>query len=191
MIKRIVNKLSSIIWYYSNRNKFGYLSPSSHLQNNIRIDGKCGIELHDDVIIQRGSWIASVPLTGNKTSILRIGKNSVIGNYNHIYATSSIIIEDEVLTADKVYISDCTHSYEDVGTPVIQQAIKQLKEVVIGRGAWIGENVCIIGASVGKNSVIGANSVVTKDIPDYSVAVGSPAKVIKRFDKNINTWIKC
>lgn len=59
---------------------------------------------------------------------------------------------------------------------------------MIGNVAWIGENVCIIGASVGKNSVIGANSVVTRDIPDFCVAVGSPARVIKKFDFSDECW---
>ena len=54
----------------------------------------------------------------------------------------------------------------------------------------MGENVCIIGASVGKHCVIGANSVVTKDIPDYSIAVGTPAKIIKRYDFNKERWCK-
>ena len=73
------------------------------------------------------------------------------------------------------------HGYENTKIPVKHQPLKQLKEVTIGEGSWIGENVCIIGASVGKNSVVGANSVVTNDIPPFSVAVGSPARVIKEY----------
>jgi acetyltransferase-like isoleucine patch superfamily enzyme len=61
---------------------------------------------------------------------------------------------------------------------------------VIGEGSWLGENVCVIGASIGKHCVIGANSVVTKDIPDYSVAVGIPAKVIKKYNFNKCEWEK-
>ena len=190
MITRIFKKISNIVWYISNRRKFAFLSSSVWLQKNIRIDGEDGIELQDGVVIQRGSWIASVPLTGKDSSLLRIGANTVIGNYNHIYATSSIIIENDVLTADKVYISDCSHSYEDVNIPIIKQQIKQLSNIVIGRGAWIGENVCIIGASVGRNSVIGANSVVTHNIPDYCVAVGIPARVIKKYNFNTQKWEK-
>ena len=75
--------------------------------------------------------------------------------------------------------------------PVKYQPIKQLNEVYIGDGCWIGENVCIIGASIGKNSVIGANAVVMKDIPDYCVAVGAPARVIKKYDFDLQEWIKC
>ena len=68
--------------------------------------------------------------------------------------------------------------------------MKQLNEVLIGEGSWIGENVCIIGASVGKNSIVGANSVVTNNIPDYCVAVRAPARVIKRYDNKDNQWVK-
>jgi acetyltransferase-like isoleucine patch superfamily enzyme len=72
----------------------------------------------------------------------------------------------------------------------MDQPIQQIHEVEIGEGAWIGENVCIIGASVGKGCVIGANSVVTKNIPDYCVAVGAPAKIIKRYSFELNEWLK-
>ncbi|RQM78988.1 acyltransferase, partial [Aeromonas dhakensis] len=60
--------------------------------------------------------------------------------------------------------------------------------VTINEGAWLGENVCVIGASVGKNSVVAANSVVTKDVPDYTVVAGAPAKVIKKFNFDSQSW---
>ena len=74
--------------------------------------------------------------------------------------------------------------------PIKEQGIIQKKDVYIGDGSWLGENVCVIGASIGQHCVIGANSVVTKDIPDYSVAVGSPAKVIKRYNPETKQWGK-
>ena len=89
-----------------------------------------------------------------------------------------------MLTANNVYISDNSHDYENTEVPIISQPVKFKKRVQIGSGSWIGENVSIIGANVGKNSVIVANSVVTSDIPDYSVAVGAPAKVIKRVNQD-------
>ena len=187
----VLHRIRHLIWYLVNRRQYGYLSPRAYLQKNIRIDGKTGIELHKNSCVQRGSWIASVPVTGKKKSLLKIGEDCVLGNYNHIYASSSIIFEKEVLTADRVYISDCAHCYEDVSKSIIRQPIKQLNEIIIGEGAWLGENVCIIGASVGKHSIVGANSVVTKDIPDFSVAVGSPAKVVKRYDFILKEWVKC
>ena len=131
-----------------------------------------------------------MPLTGENECNLIIGEGTNIGHFNHIYATKSIIIGKKVLTADKVYISDNLHSYENINIPIIDQPIKQISTVEIGDGSWLGENVCVIGAKIGKNCVVGANSVVTKDVPDYCVAVGSPAKVIKRFCLNSNEWLK-
>ena len=60
---------------------------------------------------------------------------------------------------------------------------------MIGEGSWLGEHVCVIGASIGKHCVIGANAVVVHDIPDYSVAVGAPARVIKKFNEDSNSWV--
>lgn len=63
--------------------------------------------------------------------------------------------------------------------------------VVIGDGSWLGKNVVVIGnVSIGKNCVIAANSVVTKDVPDYSIAAGIPARVIKRYDFDRKEWVK-
>ena len=72
----------------------------------------------------------------------------------------------------------------------MEQPIIQNGTVEIGERSWLGENVCVLGAIIGKHCVIGANSVVTHDIPDYSVAVGAPAKVIRKYDFSSKEWIK-
>lgn len=175
-----------LIW---NRTRFKHLGKKSRIYKPLRVDGIESIYVSDNVIVHEGTWIAAVSNTGYIAQLV-LEDGATLGHFNHIYATQSIIIEKDVLTADKVYISDNLHSYEDVTLSVIKQPIKQCKPVVIGEGSWLGENVCVIGASVGKHCVIGANSVVTHDIPDFSVAVGAPAKVIKRYDAETNKWIK-
>lgn len=82
-----------------------------------------------------------------------------------------------------MYITDCDHEYRDINVPVIDQGIVQRGQMVsIGEGSYIGINAVIVGdVKIGKHCVIGANSVVTKDVPDYCVAVGSPARVIKKM----------
>lgn len=142
------------------------------------------------VTIQYKSWIEANPLTGEKEARLVIGNGCTIGHFNEIYATKSIIIEDNVLTADRVYISDNLHGYEDPDIPILKQPIKQKGTVRIGEGSWLGVGVAVIGANIGKHCVIGANAVVTHDIPDYSVAVGIPAKVIKRYNPYTERWEK-
>lgn len=121
---------------------------------------------------------------------IRIGNSVSIGHFCHIIGLYNINIESKVLIADKVFISDCTHNYEDISQPVIDQGVSKLSDVSIGEGSWIGENVCICGAHIGKHCVIGANSVVTRDIPDYSIAAGIPAKVVKKYDFNKHEWIR-
>lgn len=186
-ITKISAKLKSVLSYPSSFRHFG---KKSLILCPLQIDGKKNISVGDHVVVGEHSWLAAMPLTNNDKPQLIISNNCSIGNFNHIYATSEIVFEDSVLTADKVYISDNLHSYEDVSKPIIEQPIKQLKKIRIGEGSWIGENVCIIGASIGKHCTIGANSVVTHDIPDYSVAVGAPARVIKRYNKKTQMWEK-
>jgi len=92
-----------------------------------------------------------------------------------------------------VHIADHNHNYLNPTIHIYKQGVLAVENgrVHIGEGTWLGTNVVIVGnISVGKQCVIGANSVVTKDIPDYSVAVGIPAKVIKRYDFEQQQWIK-
>lgn len=193
----IAHILRAPTWVFNNRFllfnwwRFKKVGKGVRIINPLKIDGIGSITLGDGVIINDGTWLAAMPMTGKSNVELVISDGSCIGHYNHIYSTSSIVIERDVLIADKVYISDNLHSYENITLPIIKQQIKQCNKVVIGEGSWLGENVCVIGASVGKHCVIGANSVVTKNIPDYCVAVGIPAKVIKTYDTISQRWISC
>lgn len=128
-----------------------------------------------------------------KTKTLFIGNNVQINDFVHISAWNKVIIGNDVLIASRVYISDVSHgnlkSY-DISIPPNKQPL-YWKEVVIEDNVWIGENVCILpGVNVGRCSIIGAGSIVTKDIPAYSIAVGAPAKVIKKYDFNTQSWYK-
>ncbi len=192
-IELILNRIESLLyylfkfpWYYITLKELGR---HTRIKKPLKIEGYKNIAIGSNAVIGKFSWLAAVNLT-DKKSFLKIGSGCRIGNLNHIFATSSIIIEDNVLTADKVYISDNQHTYDSINIPILKQDIKQLNEIRIGEGTWIGENVCIIGASIGKNCVIGANSIVNKNIPDYCVAVGSPAKVIKKYCFEKKTWIR-
>ncbi len=153
-----------------------------------RLDGVQCIQLGESSLIQSRGWLYCVPVDGGAAQ-LAIGARCVFGYNNHIAAVRNVLIEDDVLTANNVYISDNLHEYEDIKTPIMQQPIRFKSSVRIGSGTWIGENACIIGANVGRNCVIGSNSVVTHDVPDYSVVVGAPAKVIRQFDQNLQKWV--
>jgi len=162
---------------------------TSTIVNPLRVKGK-GISIGKHCRIQEGTWLECNPLTDNPYPRLIIGNNCIIGHYNEIYSTSSIIIEDNVLTADRVYISDNLHGYADIDLPVVRQPIVQNGSVRIGDGSWLGVNVCVMGAKIGKHCVIGANSVVNSDIPDFCVAVGAPARIVKRYNPHTQKWEK-
>lgn len=180
----------AIIYAVFNWPFFGKMGRRVFVYSPLRIVGKRNVFIYDDVKIGYKTWLSAVPYTGCENCGLFIGRNSTIGNFNHIISTHSVVIEENVLTADKVYISDNIHGYDNILIPIKNQPIVQKNDVIIGEGSWLGENVCVIGAKIGKHCVIGANSVVTKDIPDYSVAAGSPARVIKRYNFENNRWEK-
>jgi len=134
---------------------------------------------------------------GGKPNQVLIGKNVEVGDYVHIGALDSVIIGDDVLMAGKVYISDHDHGIytgrgENTSLPTQIQSHKslQISPVRIGNNVWLGEGVCVLkGVEIGENSIIGAASVVTKSIPPNSIAVGSPARVIKQYDFALKEWI--
>ena len=123
---------------------------------------------------------------------VRIGSGSEIGERCRISIANSLEIGEKVLLSPNVYITDCDHEYRDVNVPVIDQGIVQRgQRVSIGDGSYIGINAVIVGnVKIGKHCVIGANSVVTKDVPDFCVAVGGPAKILRKCNKDTGEWEK-
>jgi acetyltransferase-like isoleucine patch superfamily enzyme len=114
--------------------------------------------------------------------VVRIGDRCLIGKGSAIVGHLSITIGDDVWTGHHVYITDQNHGYEDVELPISRQTMPE-RPVSIGDRSWLGHGAIVLpGASIGCHVVIGANSVVTGDIPDRCVAVGVPARVIRRHD---------
>jgi acetyltransferase-like isoleucine patch superfamily enzyme len=122
-------------------------------------------------------------------SKISIGKNVIIRPNTMLFADNrtdgaEIIIEDLVLIGSGVHFYVSNHRFDNPDLPIYHQGHYESKPIVVKNGAWIGANAIILpGVTIGKNSVVGAGSVVTKDIPDFSVAVGNPAKVIKNISK--------
>ena len=139
-----------------------------------------------------------VELNDNEESNKKIffGENIQINDYVHITAFQKVVIEDNVLIASKVYISDCSHgAYGKFGIHDHPLSIPKNRQiysspVTIKKNVWLGEGVCVLmGVTIGEGSIIGSNAVVSNDIPPFSIAVGCPAKVIKRFDETLQKWI--
>jgi len=119
------------------------------------------------------------------TPEISIGDNVTIGMNFHISAINRISIGNNVLTGKCITIVDNAHgktTYEDLQKAPKSRRLFAYGSVVIGNNVWIGDKVTIVGnLNIGDGAIIGSNSVVTKDVPPYSVCVGVPAKVIKQI----------
>lgn len=130
----------------------------------------------------------------NEEVVIKIGDNVQINDYVHIGAIEKIDIGDNVLIASKVFIADHNHgkySGDSQDTPFSIPKDRPLysEKVTIEKNVWIGEFVSVLpGVTIGEGSIVGTMSVVNKDIPPYSIAVGSPARVIKKYNFNKKLW---
>ena len=119
------------------------------------------------------------------TPAITIGSNSKIGEYSHITACNRITIGNGMLTGRFILITDNSHgslSLNNSSIPPIKRPLVSKGEIVIGNNVWLGDKVTICGGvHIGDNVIIGANSVVTRDIPANSMAAGIPARVIKQI----------
>ena len=117
--------------------------------------------------------------------ILKIGNNVNLESDCHISAINKVEIEDDVLIASFVYISDHSHGEinpEILKVPPLERPLTSKGPIRICNNVWIGEKVSILsGVTIGEGSIIGANSVVTKNIPPFCIAAGCPAKIIKKL----------
>lgn len=110
---------------------------------------------------------------------IHIGDHASIQPYAHIAAAAPLRIGAYVLTGSHIFITDHDHDFADLAQPVAYQPLA-VAPVTVDDYAWLGENVVILkGVTVGHHAVIGANSVVTRDVPAYAIAAGAPARVIK------------
>ena len=152
---------------------------------NVYIGKHCSLKGKNNIVLEDGVTVRPYVQIWSGGGTVRIGRGSEIGERCRISIANSLEIGEKVLLSPNVYITDCDHEYRDVDVPVIDQGIVQRgQRVTIGEGSYIGINAVIVGnVNIGKHCVVGANSVVTKDVPDYCVAVGSSARVIKNIEK--------
>jgi acetyltransferase-like isoleucine patch superfamily enzyme len=152
--------------------------PTNTLYNEHYIHVGSGTMIGPHCTLSAGMMPGQICITD---PVVSIGDRCLIGKGSAVVGHFSITIGNDVWTGHNVYITDQNHGYEDVARPIGTQSMPE-KPVTIGDGSWIGYgSVVLPGASIGDHVVIGANSVVTGEIPSYSVAVGSPAKVIRRY----------
>ena len=124
---------------------------------------------------------------------LQLGENCKLGDHVHIVASKQVTVGDNCLFASHIFISDTDHgSGED--SPLTPPDDRPLvaDPVSIGSNVWLGEGVAVLpGATIGDGCIIGAHAVVKGEIPPYTVAVGAPARAVKKYNFETNTWERC
>ncbi|MCL4208931.1 hypothetical protein KJZ63_04880 [Patescibacteria group bacterium] len=155
------------------------------------------IQIGDNVNIGTFSWIsvstsyAGITCKSQREVRLKIGNNVDIGNNAFIVANNNVEIGDNVIMGPYVYISDHIHEFENIEKNLKDQPLSDGGETIIGDNVFIGIKACILpNVTIGERSVVGAGAVVTKDVPSYSVVVGNPAKVVRKYDHKKKIWVK-
>lgn len=193
MLKRITDKLDRLkielhhIIY--NRN-FRSKGNGVYLGRYVRIDSPDCVSLGHDVHIGDFTWISIPKETYQKgypnkelRPRLSIDDGTYIGRFTTISCIGEINIGEKVMFSDRCYIGDCYHGYSDKNLAIIDQYLYSPGPIQVGDGSWIGINVSVMpNVKIGKHCVIGANSVVNINIPDYHIAAGNPVKIIRAID---------
>lgn len=136
----------------------------------------------------KSSVIEDYTIINNAVGEIIIGNHTRIGMGNTIIGP--VMIGNNVILAQNVVTSALNHNFEDVLTTINQQGVKT-DQIIIENNVWIGANSTILaGVHIGEHVVVGAGSVVTKDIPPFNVVVGNPARIVKEYDHKEQRWIK-
>jgi acetyltransferase-like isoleucine patch superfamily enzyme len=176
--------------------------PFAGFGNNVSIHYSCEIRkfyshkirIGDSIILDPDVWL-NVPLVseGDEAAI-QVGNGSRIGRRSVISAINHIELQEKVLLAPSVYITDHNHEYSDIDKPIVDQGVTSGGRIIIERNCWLGYGCMILGTKgdlvIGRNSVIGAYAVVTGSCPPYSVVAGNPAYVVKEYDHASGKWVK-
>jgi acetyltransferase-like isoleucine patch superfamily enzyme len=134
------------------------------------------------------STIEDFSAVNNGVGPVKIGDRTRIGLGNTIIGP--VTIGNDIRLAQNVVLSGLNHKYTDIDIPIHAQGVSTAP-IVIEDETWIGANVVIVaGVKIGKHCIVAAGSVVTKNVPSYSVVVGNPARIIKQYDHQTNSWNK-
>lgn len=162
----------------------------TYIDKSVHVLGWRNVQIGLGTSIGENSWL-NVNHRSRKTIQIDIGSNSYIGKRNFFSSGEKIHIRDYFMSGVSCQFLGSDHVMDNPLQPYISTGTTSENVINVGLNCWFGANVTVIGnVSIGRGSIIGTCSLVTKDIPPFSIAVGSPAKVIKRFNFKEMKWIK-
>lgn len=179
-----LESLSSLAYTLLMRGRFSGWGTQSRLEPSAKLVAPYLVSVGRHVHICEHAWLNAKDDRGDGLPTLHIGDGTYIGRFVHINAWRDVKIGNQVLIADRVFISDCEHQYADTTRPIASQDDPFLGAVHLRDGCWIGIGAVILpGVTIGRNAVVAANAVVSKDVPDYAVVGGIPARTIKQLTR--------
>jgi acetyltransferase-like isoleucine patch superfamily enzyme len=190
LYKKVVNKIDREVFHIFQKKLYGCFGRNSYIKNSCLVVNKKYIFIGNNVYIRNYARIEPVVSWKDKkySPKIIIGDNVSIEQGLHLTCANKVEIQDGCLITPYCSITDIDHSYEDISKRILEQEL-DIKETIIGKNSMLGTGSKIMaGVTIGEHCIIGANSVVTKDIPDYCVAVGTPARIIKRYNFKTNAW---
>ena len=192
-VSRTIRKLNSLrlatTYPFASIGKRFSAHPTCDLRRSVAGYMKIG----NGVLFERNVRL-DVPLVPKKDElVIIIGDGCVFGQRTTILSINRVEIEKNSIFAGSTLITDHNHAFEDVAIPIRDQGGTEGGTVRIEEGCWIGFGAAIVSSQgelvIGRNSVVGANSLVTRSIPPYSVVTGNPARVVKHFDTTKGEWV--
>jgi acetyltransferase-like isoleucine patch superfamily enzyme len=162
------------------------------LSSGCELYGSERMAFGNDVFVGAGGTLAIVYQRAEPGPMIAIGDGVWMNKRCYLQAANSVVVGAKAIFAPDVYLADSAYDYRDVGVPIMSQGLQSTtNRIEIGAGAWLGIRVAVLGnVRVGAGSVVGANAVVTHDVPDYCVAVGQPARVVRAYDARANDWVR-
>jgi acetyltransferase-like isoleucine patch superfamily enzyme len=188
---KVYRAINSRVWFLFNRRRFKKLGARSFVIKPIIITPFC-VEIGHDVVVQANSRIEGVTSYegDNFNPVIILDDNCTIQQNIHLTCAKRVYIGKYTAIAANVTITDIHHPYEDIFLPIEKQRLL-ISPVSIGSECKIYNNAVILpGTTIGKHCTVGANSVVSGNIPDYSVVVGIPGRIIKRYNEGKKEWLK-
>jgi acetyltransferase-like isoleucine patch superfamily enzyme len=162
----------------------------SYIDSSTKVTGWNNISIGKNSVIGASSWL-NVNDRSSCSKSLIIGENCFIGKSNFITVGKSVVFGDYCLTAANCSFIGSSHNIDDPLKPYITTGVDAADSITIGTNCFFGYGVMVLGSiNIGHGSIIGAGSVVLKDIPPFSVVVGNPARIVKRYSFSERKWIR-
>lgn len=198
ILNRLINRLEiwlDLIGTYPLRSAMKHCGRNVTIKRGMKANFPGGLTIGNNVFLGEFCWFSFLSENVQKgapnialSPTIDIGNNCYVGRFATFACMNHIEVGNDVMISDRVFVGDCHHGYADPRLPVRDQYMFSPGTVSIGDGSWIGINVAIMpNVKIGKHCVVGANSVVTRDIPDFHVAAGAPARILKTIGARLES----